>query len=149
MLEPAIEEYLYRRGNGQSTQPPTIDHPEGSARNQLSFIEGSEAAIGHKEVAAQEARKKAEKEQKAQEKAKSKWGILKAAVKVGATKGGKTVEKVKNTVIPPKPIPGADPKAPPVIGWQAAQEAEAKMTDKQKKKIEKAPAFRASTGKWE
>jgi len=155
MLEPAIQEYIYRRtpvfgfgskdkGKGKA---PAINHPDGDVRNQLSFVDASHGAIGHKEVAAQQAQKQAQKDAKAAKSANSGWGKMKAAVKSGFGKAGSTAVKTKNTVIPPKPI--YDPKAPPAVGYHAVQQQDARLTDKQKKKIAKAPAYRASTGQWE
>jgi len=148
MLEPAVEEYLNRRspiwpfiskGKGKASAP---NFPDGDVRNRLSFIDASRAAIGHKEVAAQNAADKERKDAKAAAKAKSNWGKLKTAVKSGGAKVGNFAEKAKNTVAPPKPLyPGPD--EPRLIGWKAVQEHEAKFSEKDKKRLAKLPAWNA------
>jgi len=148
MLEPAVEEYLSRRspvwpfspkGKGKA---PAVNYPDGDVRNKLSFIDASKAAIGHKEVAAQNAAKKEKNDAKAAERANSNWGKLKTAVKSGGAKAGSIAEKAKNTVAPPKPLyPG--PSEPRLIGHKAVQEHEAKFSEKDKKRIANAPAYNA------
>jgi len=148
MLEPAVEEYLNRRSPVWPFSPkkkekgPAVKYPDGDVRNALTFIDAKNSAIGHKEVAAQNAAKKEKNDAKAAAKANSRWGKIKTTFKLGGAKAGSFAEKAKNTVAPPKPLyPG--PSEPQLIGWKAVQEHEAKFSEKDKKRIAKAPAYNA------